>query len=184
VTISIHRQMAFLAGLWYSRTDSNIIIDYRVDVCEFTVESLKRITGDYKITEPSVETLAGAFLSRWADCFAIWILFEPELYKRLECRKGKKLRPFICGDDFWIPGTEKETLEDIERCKPRKAARHELKHWVKNRMECIGVTGIPSPHKRQYWEKLRPTLTRDNLQKLSAAIDRRTRCRIQEMEQD
>jgi len=78
---------------------------------------------------------------------------------------------------MWIPTTESRELHDLKHKVPRDAARHELKEWVKSRMEEIGVDTIPSPDerkKKEYWPKLREALSdANNISKLNETISAR-----------
>lgn len=163
---SVRRQLDATSDKWNRETCGKVQVDYKLRVSGCPVRLIK----ECRVKEPSVAALLGDELYGKATCFMVWVPLPDCSFPAL----GKQ-PPYTKGDYMWIPTTEKRELDDLTKCRPRDAASHELKHWVKNRMKDIG-TRILSPDgkdKKQYWPKLREALTDANIAALNKNISER-----------
>ena len=148
---SIRRQLRVACKKWNAEMSGKVQVKYKLCVRH---QPVRVVTRRHHVKKPSVHELLGDKLYGEATCFMVWVPYPDCVFQWL----GKP-SPRTGHDYMWIPTTETRELHDLEHKEPRCAARHELKHWVKNRMEDedIDVHTIPSPdkdRKKQYWPKL------------------------------
>jgi len=172
---SVWRQIQAACKVWADRTDHKVTVQVKNDDLVVTDRPIQFINKRCHVKEPSVAALIGEELYGKATCFMVWVPFPDCVFQGLG---GPSPRT---GHDYmWIPTTESMELHDLEHKEPRDAARHELKHWLKERMKTIGVRGIPSPDKdkkKQYWPKLMEALTAENIANLNKEIAERKKKR-------
>ncbi len=164
---SVRRQLDAACETWSDRTSGKVQVEYELSVTDRPIRVVRKCT----VKKPSVAELIGEELYGKATCFTVWVSLPDCVFPALGQQK-----PYTNHDYMWIPTTERRALDDLDRRKPRDAASHELKHWVKNRMEEIGVRCIPSPDgskKKQYWPNLREALTPENIRGLNELIRER-----------
>ena len=170
---SVRRQLDAACKTWAHETGGKVLVRVKHDDLVVT-DRLIQVIKECRVKEPSMAELMGVDLYRSATCFMVWVPFPVCVFKGL----GKP-RPYTPkrSDCMWIPTTESRELHDLKHKVPRDAARHELKEWVKSRMEEIGVDTIPSPDerkKKEYWPKLREALSdANNISKLNETISAR-----------
>jgi hypothetical protein len=168
---SILRQLSDACKKWEEETSGKLRVDHKLWVTDQPVRVIDR---RHHVKKPSVAELLGNEPYGEATCFMVWVPYPECVFEGL----GKP-EPRTKHDYMWIPTTEARELHDLEHKEPRDAARHELKHWVKERMKGIGVK-IPSPDgkdKRQYWTKLNDALTPENIAKFNKEIKARMKTR-------
>ena len=182
---SIERQIRAARKDWGDRTSGKVDIDAKLHVA---TEPVRRINRRHHVKEPSVKDLLGNELYSEATCFMVWVPYPECIFEGMGKPKPRTRRP----DDYmWMPTKESRELHDLEHKKPRCAARHELKHWLKNLWTEIAKAEsakaesaecpIPCPDgkdRRQYWPRLNDALTPENIAKLnkeiSARVEKRT----------
>ena len=160
---SVRRQLDDACKKWRRETCGKVHIDYELRVV--TDQRIRRIEK-LRVKEPSVAKLLGDELYGKATCFMVWVPLPCDL-------KMLGVHPYTRDkhDCMWIPTTEQMALDNLKEDKPRKAACHELKEWVRYKTKKIGIR-IPSPHQKDYWSKLNDALTLKTIQDINKEISK------------
>ncbi len=167
---SVRRQLDAACEKWGRETCGKVRVHYD-EPC--VTDKPVRVIKKLRVKEPSVRELIGDELYYRATCFVVWVPLPDCDFEVLG------LSPYTRGDYMWIPTTEARDLHDLKQDEPRNAACHELKHWVRSRMKDIGVSAVPSPHKKDYWSKLNDALTPKNIAMLNKEVLKRVAKRRQ-----
>jgi len=165
---SVRRQLDAACEKWDRKTCGKVRVAY--DLRVVTDQPVREIKA-CRVKQPSVAHLLGDELYRKATCHMVWVPLPCDF-------EVLGVHPYTRDKDdyMWIPTTEQGSLDDLNEDKPRKAACHELKEWVRYTTKRIGVR-IPSPHKKEYWSKLNDALTPENIDKLNKEIAARITAR-------
>jgi hypothetical protein len=161
---SVRRQLDAACEKWDRETCAKVRPDYELARVGTPVTKIKGL----RVKNPSVRQLIGDRLYSRATCFMVWVPLPDCDLEVLGVKPYTRDKQ----DYMWIPTSEQRELDNLKEDKPREAACHELKEWVRFTMRKIRVQ-IPSAHREDYWSKLNDALTPENIRKLNKEVSER-----------